>query len=127
MIYPKRGEMSEDGKFYTHTDGSVHACSGQNAWTRTCECEDCSVLRFCHATAGLLGDRCGWSLVRDASPSDDEQEACDMARHCIDICKQYRSYSYDDCKTCPHVTNRTCPARAYLAAHGDANAWEVTP
>lgn len=28
MNYPKRGQMSEDCKYYTHTDGSVQADVG---------------------------------------------------------------------------------------------------
>jgi hypothetical protein len=32
-----------------------------------------------------------------------------------------------DCGYCLHIEKKSCPARAYLAAHGCADAWEVKP
>lgn len=55
-------------------------------------------------------------------PTDEEREACDMARKMIALCSDMA-----DCNYCLHVEKKSCPARAYLAKHGDPNAWEVKP
>lgn len=56
--------------------------------------------------------------------TDEEREACDMALKMIALCQEHVDLL---CNMCMHITHKTCPARAYLAAHGCANAWEVKP
>lgn len=124
MNYPKRGEMSEDGKYYTHTDGSVHEVTDTNCQACSAFTHDfCKTLRVCTS---------GWQVVEGAHvPSAEEQEACDMARAMIYRCSCYRyellhGCDAKPCNSCSLFTSKSCPARAYLASHGDANAWEVT-
>lgn len=55
-------------------------------------------------------------------PTDEEREACDMAREMIALCSDMA-----DCDYCLNFEKKSCPARAYMAAHGCAEAWEVKP
>lgn len=121
MNYPKRGEMSDDGKFYTHTDGSVH----ETEIGRDNGCHVCSVDKSnerCHAECGFSSH---FRLVEGAYvPSDEEREACDMARHQISICNM-RNNIVNCRKDCVWFVDKTCPARLYLAAHKQQDAWVV--
>ncbi len=127
MTYPKRGEMSEDGKFYTHTDGSVHEklIVPSEGWRMCVNCSffvdyDCESGRVAPCTEATIFKRIDGAYVLSA----EEQEACDMARAMIVVCmNDYRVEA--SCNGCGQLSEKTCPARAYLAAHGDANAWEV--
>ena len=117
--YPRRGEMSEDGNYYTHTDGSVHEVEIGVANG----CHVCSVGKTKNECYAL----CSWAnhfrLVEGAYvQSDEEREACDMARKMIALCSDMA-----DCNYCLHIEKKSCPARAYLAEHGCADAWEVKP
>lgn len=139
MNYPKRGEMSEDGKYYTHTDGSVHNRI-ERKLSEYCGDKPCSLYdKEGDCPPYVNYEPCRYSLVKGAYvPSAEEQEACDMARAAIQNCSTHYYWSRPmDIRTCEHnmnhchscscLTAKSCPSRAYLAAHGDANAWEVMP
>lgn len=123
--YPKRGHMSEDGKVYTDCKGGVHE--------RVADMKQSNLL-MCPGACSLLAvddfyprdhneeSICRWTLIEGAYvPSDCELEACEMARAMIEQCV----FSGGDCSDCGAFTDQNCPARVYLAAHGDAQAWEV--
>lgn len=97
--YPARGQQSEDGRYVTSRFGNVY-----------------------DTTLGLNVKPVGYV------PSDPEQAACDMARAMIVVCGALYSENYDHCGACNgcfRLEEKSCPARSYLAAHGDASAWEV--
>lgn len=127
--YPARGKMSADGKYYTHADGSVHVEVRGECAPGECgsnECSDCSVA----AKDGRCRADCTfethYEIVEGAYvQTDEEREACDMARKMIEICCQAAYASDDTCNGCAYLDDQDCPARAYLAKHGDATAWEV--
>ena len=133
MTYPKRGEMSEDGKFYTHTDGTVNSFDTSTGFCNECVFVGVNCSKEVPAKCqGGVFKRIEGAYV----PSTEEQEACDMARAMIVNCGDYRYWSkppdvrtsdHDKhhCVGCVELTERKCPARAYLAAHGDAHAWET--
>lgn len=122
QVYPPRGEMSADGRQYTHTDGSVHE---QQFYV--VGCKECSLMNLtCH----LCNDGSTthpWRLVDGAYvTSDEEREACDMARDAIRACDLMSSIGTPLlCRGCPKLSDKSCPARLYLAKHGDPDAWEV--
>lgn len=128
--YPARGQMSDDGKVYTDKDGAVHEVTDTN-WQ---DCTGCTH-DFCGPSLGCKG---GWHRIKGAYvPSSEEVAACDMARAMIEYCEDFRSLwecgenhsptigRPSGCICCPKFANKSCPARVYLAAHGDATAWEV--
>jgi len=132
MNYPKRGQMSDDGKYYTHTDGSVHHRAEPEPSTDSCSF--CSVEWLEHE--GKPCDNCKhvmWIVKGAYVPSDEERAACDMARQAIKRCDRFKRW-YDEveggilphgCSLCSELKDRSCPARAYLASHGHQDAWEV--
>lgn len=131
MNYPKRGEMSDDGRFYTHTDGSVHErlIVPSEGWRMCVNCSffvdyDCESGRVAPCTEATIFKRIEGAYVTSA----EEQEACDMARSMIVKCggpESTRCLYYGGGYLCDDITNKSCPARAYLASHGDAHAWET--
>lgn len=69
MNYPKRGTKSEDGRLYTHTDGSVHEVTDTNCQACTGFLDD-----FCSPIMGCQG---GWARIEGAFvPTDEVLEAC---------------------------------------------------
>lgn len=120
MNYPKRGQMSDDGNYYTHTDGRVFKSSVDDC--RDCDMADESVHDLC-------GPLChnGWSRAEGAYvTTDEEQAACDMARAMIKKCCSIHVIAGGGCcNWCVSWFEKSCPARAYLAAHGQPDAWEV--
>lgn len=96
--YPRRGKMSKDGKYYTSTNGNVYE----------------------------FGKR---KIEGAYVPTDEESEACDMARAAITKCEKWHKHAMVEtkCNCCQYFLNKDCPARAYLAEHGCADAWEVKP
>lgn len=121
MNYPKRGQMSEDGKYYTHTDGSVHVVNKNSK-----SCSGCSLEKVdgCRCSKGYA-----WTLVWGAYVQTDEvQAACEMAREMIKKCCSIHVIAGGGCcNWCVSWFEKSCPARAYLAAHGQTDAWEVKP
>lgn len=124
--YPKRGQVSEDGQYYTHKDGTVHEHSDTN-------CQACSAFMYdfnCSVTPRNNGP-CGYHVIEGAYVlSADELEACDMARKAIEQCG--RDYVYPcqpKCKTelCEHLVDKTCHLRKWLERCGQADAWTVMP
>lgn len=125
--YPARGKMSADGRYYTHTDGSVHVQKKEVSKT----CAGCSVAKcegFCLANCTF---ETRFALVEGAHVSTaEESEACQMAREAICLCGNFRGLallvrSRQSCARCSWLADKRCPARAYLDKHGDPNAWEV--
>lgn len=124
--WPKRGETSEDGKYYTHTDGRVYEIlrSTLGSW-ETCalcsfktECRggrvvDCGHLQYFRVIEGVF-------VISDA-----EQKACDMARAMIKTCAGGTFCAGADCWFCICLEKGTCPARSYLADMKQPDAWEV--
>ena len=112
--YPKRGQKSDDGRYYTHTDGSVHEIIDYT------ECATCSV---------FSGDDCDFvcpknkqfRLIKGACfPNDEVKEACDKMREMIQTCQE----NGRDCVDCGRFQRREdCPARLYLAKHKQEDAW----
>lgn len=128
--HPARGEMSADGKFYTHTDGTVHEriTWPSDGWRM---CPHCSFAKH-GCDGGRVAPCSETSVFRRIEGayvySADEQAACDMARAMIVVCGALYSENYDHCGACNgcfRLEEKSCPARSYLAAHGDASAWEV--
>ena len=122
--YPARGEMSADGKLYTGKNGSVYASTfdGTSDNCTLCDVTECEGEIACATSYNLK--RIEGAYV----PSTDEQAACDMARAMIVVCGALYSENYDHCGACNgcfRLEEKSCPARSYLAAHGDASAWEV--
>ena len=132
MNYPKRGELSDDGKYYTHTDGSVHERVSFNG------CNRCSLDEYCDTQelppCGEIG--CANTMFSRAPeayvPSDEEQSACVMARAMINNCHRSRSRWHgvgcEDCVKCTGaITSTSCEARVWLAKYHQPDAWEVKP
>lgn len=126
MNYPKRGCMSEDGKYYTHTDGSVH-----ERQLNTVGCASCSLMNL---TCGLCNDALTvhpWKQVSGAYvPTDEEREACEAMRAGIVRCS-LNGTGFEGCKSviapCHLLTAKTCPLRAYLDSKKQPDAWEGKP
>lgn len=138
MSYPERGKMDENRTVYTHDDGTVHEL------VPDCGCSECSLdeldcqaLRFANCGSGSFRLIQGAYVPTESERvSSLEREACDMARAMITKCQDNRYWSgplvrrpcenkdnhYLDCAEFNH---RSCPARAFLATHGDATAWEA--
>ena len=79
MNYPKRGRKSGEGKYYTHTDGSVHDLGHPK--DHVSACKGCSLVSACNETSlekGLLcGQRGPYQKIEGAYvPTDEEQAAC---------------------------------------------------
>ena len=126
MNYPKRGQVSDDGKYYTHTDGRVHYRVERNPSEDTCSF--CSVAWLAHDGKPCATCEHAMLIVEGAYvPSDEEREACEMARNMIAECYAWISGMMEakDCSPCPNFADKSCPARKYPAAHGDEKAWEV--
>jgi len=74
-----------------------------------------------------------FSLVKGAYvPSDEERAACDMARAMIRMCGYFRglaipAQSRQSCGRCSDLSNKSCPARVFLAELHQTDAWEVKP
>lgn len=123
MNYPARGESSADGRYYTHTDGTVHErvpltlCSKCSMFLADCSDIDCGFIGNHHAMLRLVSG----AYV----PSAETSEACDMARAMIAKCERGWKQTYLPCASCGSYADKSCPARAYLAKHGAADAWEV--
>ena len=106
MNYPKRGCRSKDLKTITYYNGKVAV--------------------FCETEKK-------WKIIKGAYvPSDEEREACDMARAMIHMCGYFRglaipAQSRQACGRCSDLSNKSCPARLYLAAHKQPDAWEIKP
>ena len=128
--YPKRGELSEDGKVYTAMDGTVHLFKAR-LHGEACGDRPCSLYMFdedCPRNVNS-NDPCCYSLSPGAYvPSAEEAEACDMARAMIDHCGFHR-WLADKAGgvCCTKFIDRCCESRSYLAAHKQADAWEVKP
>lgn len=127
QVYPPRGQMSADGKYYTHTNGSVHVLvEGKENGCNVCSM--CSDFEGCRAACT---NRTHCELAEGAhGPSEDDdgavREACDMARDAIRACDLMSSMGTPLlCRGCPKLSDKSCPARLYLAKHGDPDAWEV--
>lgn len=131
--YPARGKMSEDGKYYTHTDGSVHERVEYADDVHVCD--DCSLVDLTGMVTEIgcarceFPKKCQWKHVAGAYvPTDEEREACDMARAMIKLCPQSPLIEdAEHCVGCPYLKDKDCPARGYLAAHHQQDAWEVNP
>lgn len=133
--WPARGEMSEDGRYYTHTDGSVHELVDTNLrdWEM---CSPCSMFLRCDRSScsEICTDTHNMRLVHDAYvQSDDELAACEAMRGMIARCSKRSgggALGFDTvgCKWCEYSDKNVhgCPARAWLARCGQADAWEVT-
>lgn len=123
MNYPARGETSEDGRYYTHTDGAVHERVPFEG------CRKCSLFGAAQCVNVSCGDLINgkmamFKLVEGAYvQTAEETEACDMAWKMIAVCGPHDAFT--PCGSCKLFTEKLCPARAYLAKHGDATAWEV--
>ena len=125
MNYPKRGCMSEDRKFYTHTDGSVHHRAEPNPSEDSCSF--CSLEWLEHD--GRPCENCEhvmWIIPGEYVPSDEEREACDMAREAIKKCVAHYAW-LSGCKSCTWFIGKTCDTRKYLSAHHQPDAWDVKP
>lgn len=117
MNYPKRGCISDDGKFYTHTDGRVftrneNACGG----------------RSCSTCSRELRKVCMDIIEGSYVTSDEEREACDMARAAIEQCNV--GFGTKGClhgATCFFFVTSSCHLRMYLASKHQPDAWEVKP
>ena len=115
MNYPKRGCISDDGKFYTHTDGRV--------FTRN---ENACGVRSCSTCSRELRKVC-MDIIKGAYvPSDEEREACYMARRAIKKCVAYYAWS-SGCASCKWFIARTCDTRKYLESKHQPDAWEANP
>ena len=139
--YPARGEMSADKQFYTHTDGKVHKFTPYPAGyfdddPNRSPCDSCSMNTsgFCQGTDDLCSCAGGYfEFVSGAYvPTESEAaitEACEMARGAVNKCCLYRwvatpvNESANACASCAAHINKNCPARVYLAKHGQADAW----
>lgn len=138
--YPARGEMSADGKFYTHTDGTVHKHTPYTAGyfesgPSRSPCDSCSMLDdgvcqcvdiYCSCVGGYFELVSGAYVPTEAEAAI--TEACEMARAMVKQCSYYRALAKsfrvrNACESCSDRTNRTCPARRYLAKHGATDAW----
>jgi len=120
--YPRRGQLSEDGKLYTHMDGSVYEKVSESHVCSVADCKKCSNVPFYCMR---------WSRIEVAYvQTEEERDACDMARNMIEQCSYFRglaipAHSRQSCGRCSYLSNKVCPAREYLAKHGCSDAWEV--
>ena len=130
--YPKRGEFSADGRYYTHVDGSVHEGVKWDG------CENCSLDEYCDTVelqpcSGLsaANGKTMFAVVEGVCvPSNDAIEASEMARAMIRLCAYFRGLATPaqmrhGCERCSEFSNKSCPGRAFLAKHGQDRAWEV--
>jgi hypothetical protein len=121
MNYPKRGQMSEDGKVYTHTNGSVH-----KRFFELSACDKCSLQKDACGEAECISGH--FEKIEGAYvPTDEEREACDMAHKAIGVCscRTVTGCEYPSELTCHSLIGKECVLRKYLADHGDAKAWEA--
>jgi len=138
--YPERGKVSEDGKFYTHVDGSVHENThdfGGDNVCAVCSLNDHSDTTTCFVDCNLAGGSAFWRKIEGAYvPSPEEREAYEAMREMIGECSGrqkfidipfHKDINLHGCATCNMFPDKSCPARLYLSKHGDEKAWSVTP
>lgn len=129
--WPERGQMSDDGKYYTHTDGFVYhrvprdkdSFCGKCVWSRE--------RKNCMACANPIANGCAWEVVEGPYvPSADQRVAETAMRAHIIVCAGWTGVPCDgggdaDIQ-CDMFKNRTCHLRRYLAdVIRDPKAWEV--
>jgi len=124
--WPERGQMSEDGKYYTHTDGRLVVIK------KTEYCLTCFLRSECDC--GRLFVTCRYAALSVVEgpyvPSADERVAEAAMRAHIIVCAGWTGVPCDgggdaDIQ-CDMFKNRTCHLRRYLAdVIRDPKAWEV--
>ena len=130
--YPKRGEFSADGRYYTLADGSVHEGVKWDGCDKCSLDEYCDTVEFqpCRGLSAANGQKMFAFIEGVCVPSNDTIEACEMARAMIRLCAYFRglaapAQSRQACERCSEFSNKSCPAREFLAKHGQERAWEV--
>jgi len=127
MKYPKRGCISKNGKYYTHTDGGVHMFLYKNSDGLKCVCKlPCYVGHVCNNVPLTCTH---WKIIEGAYvPSDEELIACDMAREMIYRCAAFRyelkmGKEDNPCFNCLYSKDKSCPARKYIGSKKQPDAW----
>lgn len=116
----KRGPTTAKEAWQGRIIDSIMAEVRRRKAGRYCVLSD--VVRMCNA---ILADRLyRWKLTEKPSNvlSDDALDGCEMARAMTERCSRMQ---VSGCAWCKTFASRQCEARAFLAKHGQADAWEV--
>lgn len=119
--WPERGQMSEDGKYYTHTDGRLVVIK------KTEYCLTCFLRSECDR--GRLFVTCRYAALSVVEgpyvPSADQRVAEAAMRAMIAMCPG-RDKDLNTCHGKGCFDLQTCPLRRYLSDElHDPKAWEV--
>lgn len=128
MSFPCRGSISTGGEYYTDWNGVVYKkddrsrpcceCALGIAWSKgTTGCPevmDCRGRRW-NSCSKVEGAYVMWM---------EEAEACEIARHAIEMCYM-RQGSVGGCKFCALHITQTCTFRKFLEKKVQPDAWNL--